>query len=132
MLLRDLEVGFDHLHGADAAEAHDDLGIHQLQLLLQIRGAGFLLRVQRVTVLRRAALDGVGDVDAVAAETDHGQHVVQQLTCLAHKGFAQRILPLAGSFAHEQNLGVGIAHAEHHVGAALAQAAAAAVQTLLL
>ena len=129
VLLADLEVRLDQLHGADAAQTHDDLGLHQPHLGPEIAPAGILLRVQGIPVLRRTALDGVGDIDILPVQADHGQHVVQQLAAPAHKGLALQILVGAGRLADEQHLGVGVAHAEHHLGTGLPQLARLTFQT---
>ena len=130
VLLADLKVRADDLHGADAAQTHDDLGLHQCPLPLEIALAGVLLRVQRVAVLGRAALDDVGDIAVLFAVQVDGEEVfVQQLAAAAHKGQALLILALAGAFAHEQYLGVLGTLTEHHVGAGLAQLAAGAGKT---
>ena len=64
-------------------------------------------------------------------QADHGQHVVQQLTGPAHKGFALLILIGARRFTNEQHLGVGIPYAEHHLLAGPAQAAGLTFQAAL-
>ena len=46
----------------------DDLGLHQCCLPPQIADAGVLFDIQRVPVLRRAALHHVGDVDLGAVQ----------------------------------------------------------------
>ena len=131
VLLRNFEVRLDQLHGADAPQTHDDLGLHQPHLRPQIAPAGVLLRVQRVPVLRRTALDGVGDIDILPVQADHGQHVVQQLARPAYEGLALGILVGAGRFADEQHLGVGVAYAEHHLRAGLPQLAGLTFQARL-
>ena len=131
VLLTDLEVRLYQLHGADAAQTHDDLGLHQPHLRPQIGTAGVFFLAQWVAVLRRTALDGVGDIDILPVQADHGQHVVQQLTGPAHKGLALLVLVGARRLANEQHLGVGVAYAEHHLRAGAAQAAGLTLQAIL-
>ena len=52
--------------GGDAAQADDDLGLHQLDLIVEVGDAGILLLCLRVTVFGRAALDDVCDIVAAA------------------------------------------------------------------
>ena len=131
VLQRDLEIRTDQLHGTDAAEAHDDLGLHQRPLPPQEAAARVLLRIHRIAVLRRAALDGIGDVDAAPVQSDHVQHVVQQLAAPPHKGLALHILVGAGGFSDKHDLRVRPSYAEHHVLPGVRQRAGMAVQALL-
>ena len=89
VLLGDLEVGLDEPHGGDAAQTYDDLGPDDGHLVAQVADAGVLLRIQGITVLRRTALDHVGDVHVLfSAQVNDLQHVVQQLATPAHKGLS--------------------------------------------
>lgn len=81
------------------AQTDDDLGLHQCCLPPQIADAGILFDIQRVPVLRRAALHHVGDVDLGTVQMDDLQHIVQQLPGPAYKGNTLLVLVLAGAFA---------------------------------
>ena len=131
MLLRDAEIRLDKLHGADAPQTHQDFRLHQLHLPPQIAAARLLLGVQRIPVLRRAALDTVGDIDALTGQADHLQHIVQQLPGPAHKRLPLLVLVGAGGLPHQQHLRRRIAYAEHHLGPLLRQTARPAGQTPL-
>ena len=131
VLLADLKVRADDLHGADAAQTHDDLGLHQCPLPLEVALAGVLLRVHGIPVLRRAALNGVGDIQAAAVQPDHLQHIVQQLAAPTHEGLALLVLVSAGGFADDHDLRILPAHAEDHVGARFRQCTGVTAQTFL-
>lgn len=131
VLLGDPEIRLDDLRRADAAQAHQDLRLHQLQLPPQKSGAGVLFGVQRVPVFGRAALDAVGDVDFLPPQADHGQHIVQQLPGGSHKGLTLLVLAGPGGLAHQQHLRRGGPHPEHHVGPGIRQAAGPAAHALL-
>ena len=132
VLARDLEVGLDHLHRADAPETDENLRLHQLHLAAQITAAGLLLRVERVAVLRRTALDAVGDVDARAVEPDHREHIVEELARPADERLALLVLVRARGLAHDDDLGLRRSDAENNVRARLGQRTGMALQTLLL
>ena len=85
--------------------------------------AGVLLHRERIAVVRRAALDDVGDIDVLALHADDRQHVVEQHARLADKGLALQVLVGAGALADEQHLGVMAADAEDDVCARLTQRA---------
>ena len=107
VFLGDLEILLDDAHGGDAAQTYDDLGADQGRLIAEIADAGILLRIQGVPVLRRTALDDVGNVDVLMpVQVDELQHVVQQLAPPAHKGLALKVLVLAGALTDEHDLGV--------------------------
>src|SRR5262249_499717 len=78
---RERRVGSEQVLGGDTADTEDDLGLQERDLPQQIRQArGDLLR-PGIPVVRRTALEDVGNVDIVPAiETDGSQHGVKQLT----------------------------------------------------
>ena len=129
MLLGDFQIRLNQLLPGDAAQAHQDFRPQQRELVAQVADAGLLLLGQGVPVVGRPALDNVGDVDVgVPVQIHGGQHLVQQLAAPAHKGLPLQILVFPGAFPHEHHLGLGVAHAEHHVVARLAQGALLAGQ----
>jgi hypothetical protein len=73
-----------------AAEDEDDLGLDHRELARQVWRASLRLVWHRVTVLRRPALEHVGDVDVGAAQADARQQGVEQLP-----GGTDERLPLA-------------------------------------
>ena len=132
VLLGHRDVRPDEPLGGDAPQAHHDLRPDDAELLPQPGQAGVPLFGQRVAVLRRAALDDVGDENVLVPRQVHrGEILVQQLAAAAHKGQALLVLVFAGAFADEHHFRRFGAGAEHHVGAGLTQAALAAGQTLL-
>ena len=123
----------DHPLGRHPPQTDHDLRFEQTELLPQPGHTGFALGGQGVAVLRRAALDDVGDIAVLFAVQVDGEEVfVQQLAAAAHKRQALLILALAGAFAHEQHLGVLGTLTEHHVRPRFAQPTAAAGKALSL
>ena len=131
VLLCDLEIFLDDGFGGDPTQTDDDLGLHQCCLPPQIADAGVLFYIQRVPVLRRAALHHVGDVDLGAVQMDDLQHIVQQLPGPAYKGNTLLVLVLAGAFADEHDLRRLAAVPKHHMGPGVRQRAAPADATFL-
>ena len=124
VLAGDAEIGIDKPLGGDAAEADDDLRLHQCHLIAQILDAGVLLRFQGIPVPGRTAFDNVGNVAVgVSIQVDDGQHIVQQFARRANEGNTRQILLLAGAFAHKHHIRFPVAHAENHIVPGLAQAA---------
>ena len=121
VLLGDLEIFLDDGFGSNPTQADDDLGLHQCCLPPQIADAGVLFDIQRVPVLRRAALHHVGDVDLGAVQMDDLQHIVQQLPGPAYKGNTLLVLMLAGAFADEHDLRRLAAVPKHHMGPGVRQ-----------
>lgn len=72
-------------------------GINQPDLLTQITDAGILLGGQRVTVMRRAALENVGNVHRLARNAHRVQVSVQQFSRRTHKRNAGLVLLAAGA-----------------------------------
>ena len=83
-----------------------------------------------IAVVWRPAQKRVGDEHIPALHPDFGQQLVQQLPGLAHERQAHAVLVGPGGFAHEHQLGIGIARAEHDGGAGNVQRATRAVARL--
>ena len=114
------------------AHADDYLRAHQSYLAVEPCGARLLLLGQRVAVLRRAALDGVCDIDIPVPEQVYGRHeLIEQLTASPDERLALEILLLTGSLADKHDLRVLFADAENDIRARPAKTALAAVQALL-
>ena len=108
-------------------ERDDDPRVDQLDLLLEIRATRLDLAGRRVAVLRRAALDDVGDVALGAGQADLLPHeAVQQLAGTADEGLAGQVLLAAGPFADEQQVGRRAPDAEDDLGPPLGQRATGA------
>jgi hypothetical protein len=86
-----------------------------------------------VPVLRRAAFHHVADVDILAQQRNafffRGafDHLREQLARTADERDALRIFVRARTFAHEDQLGLLVAHAEDDLVALFVQAAATAI-----
>ena len=92
--------------------------------------AAILLIRLRVPISGWAAFDDVGDIAVgVPVQVDNGEHVVQQHSRRAYKGFTPQILLLPRSFSHKHDVRVRIPHPEHHMVTGGCQPAAAAVFT---
>lgn len=105
------------------AQRNNDLGLDELYLLEEPeRGTGFGLERLWNSVPGRAALDNVGDVNARAGNSCGLEDFVQQLSAASYKRPSLQIFVLAGALAHYHQLGIGIAFAENHVGAAFGKA----------
>ena len=109
--------------GGEVAEGHDDPRLDELDLRLEVRAARLDLERQRVAVPRRPALHHVGDVDLRAGEADALDEAGEQAPGPAHERLAGQVLLLPRALADEQQVGVRVAHAEHHLGARLGQRA---------
>src|SRR5207245_7912562 len=86
------------------------------ELPLEERLAGEQLVGLGVAVVRRAALDGVADVDVLAPQAHRLDHLRQQLAGLAHERVTLQVLVLARRLADEHQARLGAADAEPDVG----------------
>src|SRR6478752_5010276 len=77
----------------------------------------------RVTVPWWPALQHVGDVHLLSRQPDLLKQRLQQSPCLADERDSLLVLVEAGSLTHEHQVGVGLATADHHLGAAAGQGA---------
>ncbi len=62
VLAGDAKIRGNQALGGNSAQAHNDFGLHQLNLPEQVAYTGFLLRFLRVPVSGWAALDNVGNI----------------------------------------------------------------------
>src|SRR3990170_777929 len=106
-----------------APQAHDDPGLYQLDLPLEVLSAGIDLPGQRVAGVRRAALDDVRDEHLVAAQADGRDEFVQEASGRADEGTRLLVLVEARRLAHEQHFGVRWAFTGDSVGAGAAEVA---------
>ena len=107
----------------EVPERRDDTRLDQLDLPPEMALAGFDLVRQWIPVPRRAAFEDVDDVDVVTRKPDVGEQLVEQLASRAHERDALFVLVKAGSLAHEHEIGVRIARAEHNLSAASCECA---------
>ena len=99
-------------------------GRTSVDLAEQVRLAGGDLRLERVAVLRRPALEDVREIHVVAGEADPGEQPLEQLARLLRRTAVPLILVEAGSLADDHQLGVGIARAEDDLRPRLGERAA--------
>ncbi len=112
-------------------QGDDDTRPDRLDLPEQERRAGRDLVRLRVAILRRPALDDVGDVDLLALETDRADHLVELLPGAADERLALRVLVGARPLADEHQVGVRIADTEHDALAGLVQTTRSAAGRLV-
>src|SRR3954454_9220707 len=105
--------------------------LQEAELPLEVRTAGFDLVGLRVAVARRPALDDVGDVHIVARQPNALDEAREELPGPADERDALLVLFGTGTLADEHEVGVGIAHAEHHLGPRLRERAARAGEGFL-
>jgi hypothetical protein len=86
-----------------------------------VRLAGGDLGLERIPVLRRPALEDVRQVDVVAPEADAREQRRQQLARLSGERLSALVLVEAGRLAHDHQLRVGVAGAEHDAAARLGE-----------
>src|SRR5450759_5001817 len=115
----------------EVAERGDDLGVDEPNLLREERRARRDLDRDGVAVVRRPALEHVGDVDLRACQADRGEQLVKELPCRADEGLALQVLVLAGSLADEHELRIRVTDTEDEPGPRVAQRAAMAVADVL-
>jgi hypothetical protein len=87
-----------------AAEDEDDLGLDHRELARQVWRASLRLVWHRVTVLRRPALEHVGDVDVGAAQADAGKERVEKLSCSADERLTLTVLVEAGRLSDDEDV----------------------------
>lgn len=99
----------------DATQANDHLWANDFQLAVgEVPTIGNLV-LRRVSISGRPALDGIQDINVVAAQLTSFNDPRQQLPGFADKRFAHSIFVGTWSFPQKTNVGRGIANAEHRL-----------------
>jgi hypothetical protein len=99
--------------GGNATHGKHDTRRDQGDLTFEIgRAASGFCRLG-VAVVRRPALQDVGDEDILAAEPDRPEHRVQQLACAADEGLSEAILVRTGRLADDHQIGIAPTDAEY-------------------
>ena len=93
--------------GRYVSEGDDQFWRYQFQLILQDLQTGSNLHRFRVAVSRRAAFDNIGDIDILPVNADAVNHLRQQFSGTADKGFSLGILIRSGAFSNEHQRGLG-------------------------
>ena len=106
------------------AERADDDRLDQVDLPPQVVLAGLELARERVAIVRRPALERVGDEHLLALQADLPQQLVEQLSRLPDERESQTVLVGAGGLTDEHQLRVRIPRAEHNGRPRLVQRAA--------
>src|SRR5215469_12170800 len=111
-------VGSEQVLGGDTPDREHDLGLQQRDLPQQVGQArGDLVR-PGIPVVRRTALEDVGNVDiAPAIETDGSQHGVKQLTGGPHERFTAAVFFRARRLADHQPVRARRTHPQHSLRA---------------
>ena len=121
--LGDSGLAVEERLGRDVAQRAEELRLDELDLLHQVGHAGGHLVELGRAVVRRAALENVGDVHPIPLHPDLHERLRQELTGPTDEGLALKILIAAGRLAHEHERRVQGAHSEHHLRPRLAQPA---------
>ena len=87
----------------------------EVNLAEKVADTGILLQGEGVPVLGRTAFDDVCNVYLGSVQADHGQHIIQQLAGLSHKGDALLVLVCPWPLTHQHEFGLGVPHAEDDV-----------------
>ena len=109
----------EQIGGGGGSESDDDLRADNVDLAEEKLRAGVGFFGLGDAVLRRAALDDVGDVDIGALETHGDDHVVEELAGATDEGQALRVFVSSRTFADEHEAGVGVSVSENDGVAAL-------------
>ena len=113
-----------------AAQGADDAGLDDFDLALEIRLALLDLIGLGVSVIGRAALEYVADINLVAGQAHSLDDLGQQLPGFPHKGLARAVFFRSWGFADEHDAGRGIAAAKHKVLPRRTQPTASALANL--
>src|SRR5215469_5156556 len=108
-------------------ERHDGLRLDGADLPHEKRDAGVAFVFFRGAILRGPAFHDIRYVHVFAAQAHGCNHIVQQLTGAADERQPLRVFIGTRAFADEHQLGLRIARTKDEIGAALMQAAKAAV-----
>ena len=108
---RDRRVGFEQRRCRALAQRDDQLRPDQRGLAVEIGTARLDLARLGRAIVRRPALEDVGDVDVLTALHSEGrQHVVEEPARLPDEGLAPGVLFAPRRLADEQPVGVDVAH----------------------
>lgn len=99
-----------------SAEKDDELRLYERQLLMQPLLAAFNLFWKRVSVVRRAVFDDIGDVYVLALHLDAFKHLRKEFAGCTDKGLSLHVLILSGCFADEYDIRIRIPVAKDRLG----------------
>src|SRR5207249_5115985 len=116
----------ERLDGGEPQRA-EKRGLEDRKLLFQIRETLLHFTGRRSSVLGRAALEHVADVDLLTLQIDGGDHLVEELAGATDEGEPFQVLVPARGLADEDEPGARAPVGEDGVGARLAEAAFAAL-----
>src|SRR5262245_56172399 len=108
---RDWIVRLQEALRRELAERDDHLGFHRVDLAQQERFALLHLVGLGIAIVRRTALEHVGDVDVLAAQTDRLDDFREKLAGAPDERLALNVFVRPGGLADEHQIRVGIAHA---------------------
>ena len=106
-----------------AAQRHEYPRVDEGYLPFEVGRTGRYLFRFRIPVARGAALDHIGDVDAVAVQACDAEKLVEKVPCRTDERAALLIFIEARPLADEPHFGVRVALARHGFSAGLRQAA---------
>jgi hypothetical protein len=117
---------------SDSAKTNDNLWLNKLNLLPQIADTGILFLIQRIPISGWAAFHNIGDVAIFAVYADDREHIIQEFTCSAHKGFPLQILLLPRSFTDKHYIRIPDTNTEDNIISCLAKSASGTTITFVL
>jgi len=89
-----------------AAQRYHDPGLYDAELLFQPRATSSHLARERVSIIRGAVFDDVGDVHLITLKADRGEEGFEKLASGPNKRSTLLIFVIAGPFADEHQFGV--------------------------
>lgn len=98
-----------------SSKRHQHLGTDDQNLFNQIWPAQFDFCWQRRAIVKRSALEDIGDVALVAAHSHRVDHLVKLLPRSSDEGSTRRIFGFTWGFADEENLGTCTPFSKHGV-----------------
>jgi hypothetical protein len=105
----------------ESAEGHYHFGSNELKLAVKPRLTRLNLSRQRVAVGRGAALDHIGDVDALTRQVDRSQQFIEKGTGGSNERPPEPVFVVPGGFADEHYLGILSPFAGNHLRPLLSQ-----------
>src|SRR5205814_2018329 len=110
---RDAFLGLQQQLGREVAERDDDARPDELELAVEPRRARLDLVRLRIAIPGRTTLHDVRDVNVGPGEADTLDELGEQLSRPTDERLALQVLLLARTLAHEDQIRVGAADAEH-------------------
>jgi hypothetical protein len=112
-------VGIQEMLGRNPANSKDHFWRYQLNLPLKVTATGGSLFSGRITIIRRPALQNIGNKNGIAVETERAEHFVKQLASPANERFSEAVFLLSRRFPNDHPVCGRITCAKYRLSAAL-------------